>query len=493
MVDTLLGSYPPPGAAASIQWWETFGTARKEPDLMRRAPPATFPGHEAGDHDGRGAPLPGATRKRPLKILIVGNGGREHALLWKLNRDAPGASFFITRGNAGTERLARSIPLGGGDIEALAEWAEAERIDLTVVGPEVPLAQGIVELFEGRGLPIFGPTSAAARIESSKAFAKDLLRRHGIPTADFRTFTEAEPARAYVRELGAPLVVKASGLAAGKGAVVCETVDEALATVGEMLEGQTLGDAGREVVIEEFMTGEELSVFALTDGERVIPMLPAQDHKRVGEGDTGPNTGGMGAYAPVSIATPELIRTITDTILLPTVRAMAEEGSPFRGLLYAGLMLTPSGPRVIEFNCRFGDPETQVVLPLLESSLLEPMRAIATGEGLERWKAGLRWRDGAAVTTVLASGGYPGDYRTGLPVQVPAALEDSGEVMVFHAGTAAGDSGTMTSGGRVLAVTGLGATVAEAAERSRAAASAIHFPGSHFRRDIAWREIARSR
>ncbi len=428
-----------------------------------------------------------------MKILIVGNGGREHALLWKLHRDAPDASFFITRGNAGTERLARSVPLDAGEIQALAGWAEVEGIDLTIVGPEVPLAEGIVDLFEQRRLPIFGPNAAAARIESSKAFAKGVLQRAGIPTAAFRTFTESGAAGAYVREQGAPIVVKASGLAAGKGAVVCETVDEALRVLDEMLEGHTLGAAGQEVVIEEFMSGEELSVFALTDGERVIPMLPAQDHKRAGEGDSGPNTGGMGAYAPVSLATPELVREITDSILLPTVRAMAEEGSPFRGLLYAGLMLTPGGPRVIEFNCRFGDPETQVVLPLLESSLLEPMRAIATGEGLERWAEGLRWRDGAAVTTVLASGGYPGDYQTGLPVQVPSSLEDSGEVMVFHAGTAAGESGTVTAGGRVLAVTGLGATVAEAAERSRAAAAAIHFPGSHFRRDIAWREIARAR
>jgi phosphoribosylamine---glycine ligase len=428
-----------------------------------------------------------------VKILIVGNGGREHALLWKLRRDAPEASFFITRGNAGTEGLARPVPLDAGEIQALAGWAEVEGIDLTVVGPEVPLAEGIVDLFEQRRLAIFGPNAAAARIESSKAFAKGLLQRAGIPTAAFRTFTEVEAARAYVRECGAPIVVKASGLAAGKGAVVCETVEEALRVVDEMLSGHVLGAAGQEVVVEEFMTGEELSVFALTDGERVIPMLPAQDHKRVGEGDTGPNTGGMGAYAPVSLATPGLLREITDTILVPTVRAMADEGSPFRGLLYAGLMLTPTGPRVIEFNCRFGDPETQVVLPLLESSLLEPMRAIATGEGLERWADGFRWREGAAVTTVLAAEGYPGDYPKGLPVRVPASLEESGDVIVFHAGTASGEGGPVTSGGRVVAVTALGATVAEAAGRSRDAAASIHFPGAHFRRDIAWREIARSR
>jgi phosphoribosylamine---glycine ligase len=428
-----------------------------------------------------------------VKILIVGNGGREHALLWKLQRDAPDAEFFITRGNAGTEALAQSIPLGVGDIRALAGWAEAEGIDLTVVGPEVPLADGIVDLFEARSLPIFGPRADAARIESSKVFAKGLLQRHGIPTAAFRAFTESEAATAYVRAGSAPIVVKASGLAAGKGAVVCETVEEAVTVVEEMLGGRALGEAGREVVIEEFMTGEELSVFALTDGERVIPMLPAQDHKRIGEGDTGPNTGGMGAYSPVSIATPELIGEITETILVPTVRAMAEEGSPFRGLLYAGLMLTDEGPKVIEFNCRFGDPETEVVLPLLESSLLEPMRAIATGEGLERWTGGLQWRDGAAVTTVLASGGYPGDYSTGAAIALPTGIESDENVIVFHAGTARKGDQTVTSGGRVLAVTALGADVEEAAARSRAAAAAIEFAGAYHRRDIGWREIARAR
>jgi phosphoribosylamine---glycine ligase len=429
-----------------------------------------------------------------VKILIVGNGGREHALLWKLHRDAPDAEFHITRGNAGTDGLAQPIPYAPDDVQTLAGWAADQRIDLTVVGPEVPLALGIVEMFERRGLPVFGPTAAAARIESSKAFAKSLLQRHRIPTASFRTFTSETEAKDYVRTQGAPIVVKASGLAAGKGAVVCDTVDQAVTTVREMLGSGSLGEAGSEVVIEEFMEGEELSVFALTDGERVLTMLPAQDHKRVGEGDTGPNTGGMGAYAPVSIATPDLVREIRDTILLPTVRAMAEEGSPFRGLLYAGLMLTKAGPRVIEFNCRFGDPETQVVLPLLESSLLEPMLAIATGTGLGRWEeGGLRWRPGAAVTTVIASEGYPGDYPRGLPVTVPHALTESEDVIVFHAGTARQDDHIVSTGGRVLAVTGLGTTVEEAAERSREAAAAVRLEGSHHRRDIAWREIARAR
>jgi phosphoribosylamine---glycine ligase len=429
-----------------------------------------------------------------VRILIVGNGGREHALLWKLARDAPGAEFFITRGNGGTGRLATALPLGPDEIQALAGWAEQERIDLTVVGPEVPLALGIVDQFGQRRLPIFGPTSGAAEIESSKSFAKLLMRKHGIPTARFETFSEADAAEAYIRADPEALVVKASGLAAGKGAVVCESTDEAVRTARGMLQDRSLGEAGREVVIEELMRGEELSVFALCDGERVLPMLPSQDHKRIGDGDTGPNTGGMGAYAPVSIATDDLTERITREILLPTVAALAEEKRSFQGLLYAGIMVTDEGPKVVEFNCRFGDPETQVVLPLLESSLLEPLLAIVRGEGLSAWVGeGLRWRKGAAVTTVVAAAGYPGDYHKGAPVEIPADLEGAGELVIFHAGTAGADGRVVSSGGRVLSVTGLGATVAEAAERSRSAAARIAMPGAYFRRDIAWREIARTR
>jgi phosphoribosylamine---glycine ligase len=428
-----------------------------------------------------------------MKILIVGNGGREHALLWKLRRDEPSAEFFITGGNAGTRALARSLPLGAGDIDALASWAADERVDLTVVGPEVPLALGIVDRFRSRSLPVFGPGARAARIESSKVFAKQLFERYDIPTARFRAFTDIAAARAYVLEQGAPIVVKASGLAAGKGAVVCMTVPAALAALDEMLGQHTFGDAGSEVVVEEFMFGEELSVFALCDGERAIPMLPAQDHKRIGEGDSGPNTGGMGAYAPVSIATEALRREITDTILNPTLSALAQEGSPFHGLLYAGLMLTPEGPKVIEYNCRFGDPETQALLPLMESSLLDPMLAVASGDGLGDWAdGGLRWHAGAAVTTGLASAGYPGDYESGAVISIPAALDEAEDVVVFHAGTALRDGAIVSTGGRVLAVTGLGADVARAAARSHEAASSIRFAGAQFRRDIGWREIARN-
>lgn len=426
-----------------------------------------------------------------MKILVVGNGGREHALLWKLKRDAPGAQLFVTLGNGGTDALATPLPFKPGEMQALAGWAEMEGVDLTVVGPEAPLAAGMVDHFASRGLAAFGPTRAAAEIESSKAFAKGLMARHGVPTAAFHTFTELGAAEACVREMGAPVVVKASGLAAGKGAVVCATEEEALEALGEMLGSGAFGEAGREVVVEEFMTGEELSLFALTDGTDVLPMLPAQDHKRVGEGETGPNTGGMGAYAPVSIATPELLERVRSEILLPTVAALAEEGRPFRGLLYAGLMLTAEGPKVVEFNCRFGDPETQVVLPLLDSALLEPMAAIAAGGSIRGME--LRWRPEAAVTTVVASGGYPGDYRSGLPVEIPAELEESRAegLLLFHAGTARRDGSLVTAGGRVLAVTALAPTVAEAAEWSRHGAEAVRFEGRLFRRDIGWREVRR--
>ncbi|MBW3656834.1 MAG: phosphoribosylamine--glycine ligase [Gemmatimonadetes bacterium] len=426
-----------------------------------------------------------------MKILVVGNGGREHALLWKLRRDAPDAELFVTRGNGGTDPLATSIPLGAGEMQSLAGWAEQNRIDLTIVGPEAPLAEGIADHFGNHHLPVFGPSKAAARIESSKAFAKGLMARHGIPTAAFQVFTTLPDAEAYVRSLAGPVVVKASGLAAGKGVVVCDDTEQALTALRETMEGGAFGVAGAEVVVEERMTGEELSVFALTDGENVVPMVPAQDHKRVGEGETGPNTGGMGAYAPVSLATPELMERVEREILRPTVAAMAAEGCPFRGLLYAGLMLTPDGPKVVEFNCRFGDPETQVVLPLLRSSLLAPILEIARGGSLAGVRLG--WSDQAAATTVLASGGYPGEYANGLPIDIPQELRNSDDLVVFHAGTRTADDGSLvTAGGRVLAVTALASTVAAAAERSRAAAESIRFDGRHFRRDIGWREIERA-
>ena len=422
-----------------------------------------------------------------MKILIVGSGGREHALLWKLRQDAPDAEFFITGGNGGTATLATPLSLEPTNVGAVAGWAARERIELVVVGPEAALAAGLADACAAQGVPVFGPSRAAAAIESSKAFAKQLMQRHGIPTARFRTFDALPAAEAYLREVGAPVVVKASGLAAGKGAVVCASTDDALAAAREMLGAGALGEAGRTVVIEEFMHGEELSLFALCDGETVLPLLPAQDHKRIGEGDTGPNTGGMGAYAPVSLATPALLERARREVLEPTVAALAAEGRPFRGLLYAGLMLTQSGPRVVEFNCRFGDPETQAVLPLLASSLLELLLAVARGESLRG--TALSWRAGAAVTTVLAAGGYPGAYATGEPIELGDALRTAPDVLLFHAGTALRDGRLRTAGGRVLAVTALAETVGAAAARSRWAAEHVRFRGRQFRRDIGWREV----
>jgi phosphoribosylamine--glycine ligase len=364
-------------------------------------------------------------------------------------------------------------------------------VDLVVVGPEVPLADGLVDALRQRRVPAFGPSADAAAIEASKAFSKDVMRDAGVPTAAYQTFTDADRAAAHIREHGAPIVVKASGLAAGKGAIVCDTEAAALRAVAGMLREGEFGAAGNEVVIEEFMRGEELSVFALTDGRDVLVMTPSQDHKRIGDGDTGPNTGGMGAYAPVSLVDRGLLERVRDSILLPTLDALRRRKRPFRGLLYAGLMLTDEGPKVVEFNCRFGDPETQALLPRLDSSLLDPVLAIARGGSVR--DLGLDWRPGAAVTTVLASAGYPGAYQKGKEIEIPRDLESEDDVLVFHAGTTRKDGRLVTSGGRVLAVTGTGADLAAAADRSRAAAERIEFEGRQFRRDIGWREMERAR
>jgi phosphoribosylamine--glycine ligase len=386
--------------------------------------------------------------------------------------------------------LCEAVEIAATDVEALSGWAAAHRVDLTIVGPEGPLAAGIVDRFQAKGLPIFGPTAAAARIEASKAYAKDLMRGAGVPTAEYRTFSNRAGAEAWVRERGAPIVVKASGLAAGKGAIVCGDEAEAVGAIGSMLGDLDFGEAGREVVIEEFMEGEELSLFAIADGDRHVLLVPSQDHKRVGEGDEGPNTGGMGAYAPVGIADGALVEEAERAIIKPTLRALAADGAPFRGLLYAGVMKTDAGLRVVEFNCRFGDPETQAVLPLMDSSLLELLATVAEGGSLAGRSA--RVRPGAAVTTVIAAGGYPGPYEKGRPISIPEDLE-SDDTLVFHAGTALDGGRLVTSGGRVLAVTALAPTFAEAADASRAAAGRIEFDGAFFRSDIGWRERRRTR
>jgi phosphoribosylamine--glycine ligase len=426
-----------------------------------------------------------------MKILMVGHGGREHALLDTLRRESPSTEFFITRGNGGTQEIATPIGVAADDLDGLAAWADAHNIDLTIIGPEAPLAAGIVDAFIRRRRAVFGPTRGAAAIEASKVFAKGLMQRAGVPTASFATFHDFPSAESHIRRLGAPVVVKASGLAAGKGAVVCDSVDDAVAAARSMLVAGSFGSAGGEIVVEEFMQGEELSVFALTDGMNAIAMLPAQDHKRIGEGDTGPNTGGMGAYAPVSLVDDALIGSVQDQVFGPTLEALRDVGHPFRGLLYAGLMLTNEGPRVVEFNARFGDPETQAVLPLLASSLLEPMQAIAAGGSISGTR--FAWKPAAALTTVLASAGYPATSAKGVAIRIPASLFEDDSLRIFHAGTRQNDGVLLTDGGRVLAVTAVAPTLDEAAQRSRAAAESIDFDGKQFRRDIGWRELLRAR
>lgn len=423
-----------------------------------------------------------------MKVLIVGGGGREHALAWKLTQDDPTLEVIAAPGNPGIAAIGRCVPVSATDVTGLLTLAQQERVRFTIVGPEAPLSLGIVDRFREAGLPIFGPTQAAARIETSKRFAKELMLKAGIPTASARTFTTIPEAKEEVRRLGAPVVVKASGIAAGKGVIVAMSIAEADAAIDDMLDAKLFGDAGAEVLIEEYMQGEEISLFVLTDGTSVLPMIAAQDHKRIGEGDTGLNTGGMGAYAPVSIATPDLMQEIRDRIVLPMLAAMRDEGCAFTGLLFAGLMLTEQGPKVVEFNCRFGDPETQAILPLLDSSLLTAMQMIADGASVEGL-APFAWRAGAAVTTVVAAEGYPGSVKGGDVITLPNPPRG---VSIFHAGTARNsDDALVTAGGRVLTVTAVAESFAGAQAASRVTAEAVQFRGRQLRRDIGWRELQR--
>ncbi len=424
-----------------------------------------------------------------MKVLIVGSGGREHAFVEQLRRDAPDAALYAAPGNPGMVPAATRVPIKSGDVDGLAEFAHAERMDLTIVGPEAPLADGIADRFESLGLPVFGPKAAGARLEASKAFAKALMRERGVPTADYEIFDDASAALDYVSVHTEPLVVKASGLAAGKGAVVCETRGQARAAIRAMMIEAKFGSAGAEVVVEEFMHGIEISVFFLADGTNAVPLTTSRDYKRAGEGDVGLNTGGMGAYAPASPADPAFLERIRVEIAQPVLDAMAALGSPYRGFLYVGVMLTETGPRVVEFNCRLGDPETQVVLPMTQSNLLEPMLRVARGESLAGWEPVTR--AGAALVTVMASAGYPETSDQGRLITLPEF--DPEEVQVFHAGTASSDGGIHTAGGRVLGVTGFGTTLDEAARRSRDAAHRIEFEGAHFRTDIGWHELAPER
>lgn len=434
-----------------------------------------------------------------MKVLIVGGGGREHALAWKLKQDLPELQLIAAPGNPGIAHLAECVAIRADDIDALADLAAREGVEFTLVGPEGPLALGLADRFRARGLAVFGPDGAAARIETSKAFSKQLMVEAGVPTARAEVHDSPDGARDAVARFGAPVVIKASGLAAGKGVVVAGSIADAHAAIDMMFSGG-MGRAGETVLVEEFMEGEELSVFVITDGTRAIPLIPAQDHKRLLERDEGPNTGGMGAYAPVSLGPggapvlcdSPLVKQVMDEIITPTLAALRERGTPFTGLLYAGLMLTSDGPRVVEFNCRFGDPETQAVLPILDMSpsLFEVMRIVARGDALP---AGIRCQaKGHAVTTVIAAPGYPDKPMTGAPVTLPA-IDDVG-VLIFHAGTARSDMGTLaTAGGRVFAVTACAPTFEEAQSLSSRYARGIEFDGAQFRTDIGWREVQRHR
>lgn len=419
-----------------------------------------------------------------MNILVIGSGGREHALYWKLSESPQTEQIYAIPGNPG---MGASAAIALDDHAAILRFVKEHEIGLVVVGPEVPLMNGLVDELEAAGIRAFGPRANAAEIEGSKSFAKDIMKKYGIPTARYEVFTAAEPARAYIRQEGAPIVVKADGLAAGKGVIVAMTEQEALDAVDAIMEDHSFGDAGARVVIEEFMEGEEASLLAFTDGTMIRPMISAQDHKRAYDGDRGPNTGGMGTYAPAPVMTPEMTERAVEEILKPTIAAMAKEGRVYRGCLYLGLMVTADGPKVVEFNARFGDPETQVVLPLLDSDLVAIMCACADGTLAD---VPIRWKDGAAVCVVLASGGYPGHYDKGQEIHGLADAEAMG-ALVFHAGTAMKDGKLVTNGGRVLGVVGRGADISSAVDAAYAAATKISFKDAYYRKDIAHRALER--
>ncbi len=425
-----------------------------------------------------------------MNILIIGNGGREHALAWKVAQDPRVQKIFIAPGNAGsaTEAKCENVAIDVLAIDQLADFAEQNNVALTIVGPEAPLVAGVVDTFRLRNLDIYGPTAAAAQLEGSKAFTKDFLARHDIPTGRYANFTEVEPALAYLREQGAPIVIKADGLAAGKGVIVAMTLAEAEAAVIDMLAGNAFGDAGSRVVIEEFLDGEEASFIVMVDGENVLPMATSQDHKRVGDGDTGPNTGGMGAYSPAPVVTDAVHQRVLDEIIYPTVRGMAAEGNVYTGFLYAGLMIDKDGtPKIIEYNCRFGDPETQPILLRLESSLILLIEA-ALAKALDKVEA--QWDPRPSLGVVIASGGYPADYSAGHEIKgLDAAAQLEGKV--FHAGSSLKDGKIINTGGRVLCATAMGDSVAEAQANAYKLAEKISWEGSFYRKDIGYRAIAR--
>ncbi|MDH7479196.1 MAG: phosphoribosylamine--glycine ligase [Syntrophomonadaceae bacterium] len=419
-----------------------------------------------------------------MRVLVIGGGGREHALVWKLAQSPRVGKIICAPGNAGIAALAETAPVGSEDLPGLLQMARQAEVDLTLVGPEVPLVSGVVDRFQEAGLKIFGPTAGAAEIEGSKSFAKELMRKYRIPTADYRIFDRPEPAYQYIRSLGRPCVVKANGLAAGKGVTVAPDSATACEAVRLAMEERVFGEAGSSLVIEELLEGEEVSILAFSDGETVVPMVSAQDHKRVFDWDKGPNTGGMGAYSPAPVYTPEVHHRVTEEILKPVISALREEGREYVGVIYAGLMITAEGPKVLEFNARFGDPETQVVLPLLKTDLVEIIEAV-----LERrlHQQPVEWLPGAAVCVVLASQGYPGAYAKGFPI---SGLENLlPNTMVFHAGTDRCGDQIVTAGGRVLGVTARGADIRSAIDLAYQAVERISFHGCHYRRDIGYRAL----
>ncbi len=425
-----------------------------------------------------------------MNILVIGSGGREHALAWTAAKDAAVERVFVAPGNAGTatEPKLENVAIDVMDLDALVAFARDNNVALTIVGPEAPLVAGVVDRFREAGLAIFGPTAGAAQLEGSKAFTKDFLARQQIPTAEYQNFTEIEPALAYVREKGAPIVVKADGLAAGKGVIVAMTLEEAEAAIRDMLAGNAFGDAGSRVVIEEFLDGEEASYIVMVDGDNVLPMATSQDHKRVGNGDTGLNTGGMGAYSPAPVVTPEIDQRVMNEVIMPTVNGMKAEGNEYTGFLYAGLMIMADGtPKVIEYNCRFGDPETQPIMLRLKSSLVALCQA-ALDKKLDQTTAD--WDERKSVGVVMAAGGYPGDYAKGDVISLPASCPEGSKI--FHAGTKLDDNGNVvTAGGRVLCVTALGDSVTEAQQRAYELLKEVNWKDAYFRTDIAYRAIAR--
>ncbi|HHT9141285.1 MAG TPA: phosphoribosylamine--glycine ligase [Candidatus Tripitaka californicus] len=421
-----------------------------------------------------------------MRVLVIGSGGREHCLAWKIARSPRLKKLYCTPGNPGISSVADCVDIASEDVESLCNFARKEKIDLAVVGPEGPLVAGLVDRFQANGLRAFGPTKKAALLEGSKVFSKNLMRKYGIPTAEFRVFSELVPARRYIESINGPVVVKVDGLAGGKGAFVCKNTEGALKAVEEIMEERTFGPAGERVVVEEYLEGEEVSVLALTDGKTIVPLEPVQDHKALCDGDKGPNTGGMGAYTPVPLFNAELASRVEEEILVPTVHAMKREGRSYKGVLYVGLMVTTTGPRVLEYNVRFGDPETQPLLMRLDGDLLGLLLATVE-DRLE--EAEFSWDTRAALCVVMTSAGYPGNYEKGKEIKGFETLSGREDLMVFHAGTALKQKKVVTAGGRVLGVTALGKDLQEAQKKAYEAAGKISFDGAYYRKDIGWRAL----